>query len=217
MTHDLILYSYYRSSASFRARIGLQLKELEFETKPVHLLEDGGRQHAEDYKDMNPMSQLPTLVHKGQVLSQSLPILMYLDDTFEGPHLFPKDTFSKAKVLQICEIINSGIQPLQNLSVLQVLERDYQFDSEMKKSWIQYWVKRGFTALERTLEQTSGAFCFGDEVTAADICLVPQVFSGQRFGVEPTEYSNISRINQACLSLSAFQKASPENQPDFPG
>jgi maleylacetoacetate isomerase len=216
MSNDLTLYSYYRSSASYRARIALNLKGVDYKIEPVHLLEKGGHQNSERYQAMNPMRQVPTLVHGDRVIGQSIAIAVYVDQVFDGTDLFPSEAFERAQCLQICETINSGIQPLQNLSVLQYLESDFGFDADQKATWIKHWVLRGYTALEKVLSKTSADFCFGNAVTAADAFLVPQVFSGRRFGAHPEDFPLIKKIYDNCVQLAAFQKAAPENQPDTP-
>lgn len=210
------LYSYYRSSASFRVRIALHLKQLSFEYRPIHLLEDGGQQHKEEYRKLNPMGEVPCLIVDGVALGQSMAILQYLDATHPQPPFFPKDPMARARVIQACEIINSGIQPLQNLKVTQELEKMFGIDHDGQKKWIFTWVTRGFTGLERLISTTSGQFAFGDEVSAADIYIVPQVFAARRFQVDLSAYPNILRSNENCMKLEAFQKAFPDQQPDFP-
>ncbi|MEO0336731.1 MAG: maleylacetoacetate isomerase, partial [Pseudomonadota bacterium] len=216
MSSELILYSYYRSSASYRARIALNLKGVPYRIKPVHLLNDGGEQRKPDYRSLNPMEQVPALVHGDQVLGQSMAIISYVDDNFDGRQLFPKTALERANCLQICETVNSGIQPLQNLSVLQYLESEFGFTAEQKTIWIRKWVLKGYAALEKTLEKTSGEFCLGNSLTAADAFLVPQVFSGRRFGADSTDFPYIQRIYNTCIEHEAFVKAAPENQPDAP-
>ena len=216
MSEETILYSYYRSSASYRARIGLNLKDVGYTIRPIHLLNDGGEQHKEDYQNLNPMRQVPCLIHGGNTIAQSMAILMYADDVFAGPRLFPEDPALKAKAVQLCEIINSGIQPLQNLNVLQELKSNYGFDADKSKAWIGHWVNRGFKALENLLDQKTSKFAIGDEPSIVDAFIVPQVFSGNRFGVRPEGYPNLNRIYETCMELDAFQKAAPENQPDAP-
>ena len=140
---DLVLYNYFRSSASYRVRIALHHKRLPFEYKAVHLLNNGGEQNTAEYKNLNPAGEVPTLVHNGKALSQSMAILQYLDEVFPQHPLFPKDPFQKAKVIQFCEGINCT-QPYQNLRTTQVLEKDFQFSSEQKDKWMNYWLGRNF-------------------------------------------------------------------------
>ena len=213
---DFILYSYFRSSASYRVRIGLALKGIEYEYRPVHLLESGGQQKSDEYRAMNPSAQVPTLVHRGRALGQSLAILQYLDDVVPEPALFPRDPFLRAQVVQACEIVNSGIQPLGNLSVLQELERRHGWGPEAKVEWTAHWVEVGFRSLEGFLTKTASAFCFGNEPGAADAFLVPQVAIALRHHVALDAYPLIGKIYQNCLSLDAVQRAHPDAQPDSP-
>jgi maleylacetoacetate isomerase len=212
---DLVLYNYFRSSASYRVRIGLYLKQIPFEYKAVHLLNNGGEQNAPGYKAMNPAGEVPTLVHKTHTLSQSMAILQYLDETFPQHLLFPRDSYLKAKVIQFCEGINCT-QPYQNLRTLQFLEREFKFTEAQKNTWLQEWLGRNFEASERILEQSAGKFCFGDHVTAAEAFLIPQLFTAKRFNVDTSKYTMITRVQQTCEALEAFQKAHPLNQPDTP-
>lgn len=213
---EFILYNYFRSSASQRIRIALNLKNLEYEYRAVHLIDNGGEQNSESYSDLNPSKQVPTLIHKGRALGQSMAIINYLESIVPEPPLFPADFYQKAHVIQVCEIINSGIQPLQNLSVLQELERRYKLSQEDKNHWAAHWIRKGYRALENVLTKTSGNYCFGHAVTAADLFLVPQITTGYRFGVEIEEFTTIARIVKNCNQLEAFQKAAPDVQPDTP-
>lgn len=212
----MVLYNYYRSSTSYRARIALYHKQLTFEYKPVHLINLGGEQNSGDYKKLNPMSEVPTLVHGKNILAQSMVIIQYLDEVFPNNPLFPDDPFQRAQVRQLCENINCGIHPIQNLKVMQKLEGDFSATEAQKKAWIQFWIKKGFQAQEGILKKTAGTFCFGDSITAADLFLIPQVFSAQRFEVPLDEFSRIIDIVRNCLELEAFKKAHPQNQPDTP-
>lgn len=153
-----------------------------------------------------------------KVLTQSLPILLYLEDIQPNPALLPKDPFQKAVVLAFCEMINSGIQPLQNLSVLNELSRRFQAD---KKEWTRHWIKKGLSACESFLKSNSigGAgsnYCFLNKLSLADLFLIPQIYNARRFGLEMEKFPLLEKINQNCLKLEAFQKALPEKQPDAP-
>jgi maleylacetoacetate isomerase/maleylpyruvate isomerase len=212
---DLVLYNYFRSSASYRARIGLHHKQLAFEYKPVHLLNNGGEQNAPTYKSMNPAGEVPTLVHGDAVLSQSMAILQYLDEVFPQHPLFPKDPFTKAKVIQFCEGINCT-QPYQNLRTLQFLERELQISETQKNKWLQEWLGRNLESSEKILQKTAGQYCFGDQVTAADAFLIPQLFAAHRFKIEATPFPTILKVQENCTKLPAFQKAHPFRQPDTP-
>lgn len=213
---DVVLYNYFRSSPSYRVRIALHFKEIPFIYKPVHLLEDGGQHRKIEYTQLNPQKEVPTLVHKGQALSQSLPIMEYLDEVFSGPRIIPQEPYLKAKVRQFCENINSFMHPLCNLKVLQYLEKKHNYFIEDKEAWIQNWSYQGFETLEKMLKNSAGHYCFGDQVTMADFCLIPQIFSAQRFKVETFRYPILTRINEQALKLEAFQKAHPLKQIDTP-
>lgn len=212
---DLALYSYFRSSASYRARIALHWKGLSFKYLPVHLLKQGGEQNTDQYRTLNPAAEVPTLVHGKHVISQSMAILQYLDEVFPAKALFPRDPYLKAKVIQFCEGINC-IQPYQNLRTLQVLEKDFGFLPAQKDRWTQFWIARNMESSEKILQSTAGTHCFGGEITAAEVFLVPQIFAAQRFGVDINQYPTIARVYNNCKDLEAFKAAHPLNQIDTP-
>ncbi|XP_071164531.1 maleylacetoacetate isomerase-like [Mytilus edulis] len=205
-----VLYSYFRSSCSWRVRIALLMKKIDFEYSAVHLVKDGGQQRSEEYSTLNPMQQVPTLVINGQPIAQSVAVLEYLEEAYPDPPLLPKDSLQRAKVREITETICSGIQPLQNLVVLQ------KIGDEKKNEWGQFWINKGFVALEQLLNKTAGKYCLGDEVTMADLCLVPQVGNAIRFNVDMSKFPLISKINEELSKLEAFKKAHPFAQPDCP-
>uniref|UniRef100_A0ABI7ZQU0 maleylacetoacetate isomerase n=1 Tax=Felis catus TaxID=9685 RepID=A0ABI7ZQU0_FELCA len=178
-----ILYSYFRSSCSWRVRIALALKSIDYETIPINLIKDGGQQ---------------------------LAIIEYLEETRPTPRLLPQDPKKRAHVRMISDLIAGGIQPLQNLSVLK------QVGQENQLTWAQKAITSGFNALEQILQSTAGRYCVGDEVSMADLCLVPQVANAERFKVDLTPYPTISRINKTLLALEAFQVSHPCRQPDTP-
>lgn len=211
---DWLLYGYWRSSCSYRVRIALNLKGIEYQQKAVHLVADGGQQHKSEYKAVNPMAQVPSLIHDGQVIAQSMAMILYLEDTQPEPPLFPKDPLQKARTVQICEMINTGIQPIQNLSVLQSLTSRFGADQEAKVEWGRYWIERGFDALEAVVRQSAGQYCVGDQVGAADAFLIPQIYNASRFEVDMSRYPTLAAINDRCLRLDAFKKAIPEVQED---
>lgn len=214
---DLSLYNYFRSSTSYRVRIALEIKGLTYHYKPVHLLQDGGEQNTPEYRSLNPVGGVPTLQHGDRVISQSFSIIEYLDEVFPATTaLMPTDLYLRAKVRQFCEIINADIHPLQNLKVMQYLEKQAHFTAEQKNTWLNKWIVNGLTAAEKTLENFSGLYCFGDTVTAADAFLIPQLFSCKRFNIDITHFQLLSHINENCLKLQAFQKAHPYRQPDTP-
>lgn len=210
------LYSYFRSSASYRVRIALHLKNIEFEYVPIHLLNRGGEHLAEAYKQLNPMAQVPTFVHNGKAIAQSMAILQYIDQIWPQPSLFPEDPFKKALVLQISEAVNSGIHPVQNLSVLNYLTQELNLSDDQKKGWAKHWIQTGFEKLERLVATTAGNFALGSLLTAADLFIVPQVYNARRFGVDMESFPHLSRLESNCLNLEAFERAHPDNQPDTP-
>jgi maleylacetoacetate isomerase len=208
------LYDYFRSSAAFRVRIALNLKGLAPERSFVHLRK--GDQHADEYLALNPQGLVPSLVtDAGEVLTQSLAILEWLDETYPHPPLLPADAGGRARVRAIALAIACDIHPIDNLRVLQYLERELGVDEAKRNDWYRHWIERGFEAIERLLAGRSpGRFCFGDSPTLADVCLVPQVANSQRLKMPLDRYPRIQAINEACLAVPAFDAARPENQPD---
>ncbi|XP_019374291.1 PREDICTED: maleylacetoacetate isomerase isoform X2 [Gavialis gangeticus] len=204
-----VLYSYFRSSCSWRVRIALALKGITYDQVPVNLLKDGGQQLTAEFQVVNPMQQVPALKIDGITLSQSLAIIEYLEETRPNPRLLPQDQKKRAQVRMISDHIVSGIQPLQNLAILQRV-------GEKKLEWAQHYITNGFQALERILKHTAGRYCVGDEVSMADLCLVPQVYNAERYKVDLAPYPTITRINKALLELEAFQVSHPTKQPDTP-
>lgn len=213
---DFILYNYFRSSTSYRVRIALNLKKISYEYKAIHLLNNGGEQNKEEYRAINPIGGVPALSHKGSIISQSVAIIEYLDEIVPQPNLYPKDPYQKALVRQICENINCDIHPVNNLKVLQYLEKNFGADEDNRTKWIQHWVDQGFSATEKILRKTAGEFAFGDTITAADLFIIPQVFSAQRFQVNIEKYPIINLLNKKCLELEAFKLAHPLRQIDTP-
>ncbi|MCB9665694.1 MAG: maleylacetoacetate isomerase [Alphaproteobacteria bacterium] len=210
----LTLYGYWRSSASWRVRIGLHLKGLDFAYAPVHLVADGGQHRGEAHRARNPMAQVPVLaVEEGghvRYLSQSLAILGWLDDQLPSPRLWPVDPWQRATVTQLAEVVNAGIQPLQNLGVL----RRVQELGGDRAGWARDVIGDGLDALEAMAAATAGRFVVGDQVTAADLCLVPQLYNARRFGLDLAGFPTLTRVEAACAELPAFQAAHPDRQPD---
>ncbi|HWP94551.1 MAG TPA: maleylacetoacetate isomerase [Gammaproteobacteria bacterium] len=212
----MILYTYFRSSASYRVRIALNLKGIAAEYRFVHLVRDGGEQHKPEYRRLNPQGRVPALVVDGRTLTQSLAIIEYLEETHPEPALLPGDPLGRARVRALAHTVASDIQPLGNLAVLQYLERELGIDQARREAWARHWIAQGFTALETLLagDERTGRFCHGDAPTLADVCLVPQMFNARRMGLDLTPYPTLVRIDAECRKLEAFARAAPENQPD---
>lgn len=208
------LYSYWRSSAAYRVRIALHLKQLSFETIPVHLLKDGGQQHSAEYQQLNPNQLVPTYVDGDLSLNQSLAIIEYLDEIYPEPALLPEDPVAKAQVRSLALDIACDIHPLNNLRILQYLTGPLALNEDQKTEWIHHWLHTGFNALEQRLQTTAGEFCYGDNITLADLCLVPQMYNALRFKLDTLEYPTISRIYHHCQQLAGFALAAPEQQSD---
>lgn len=204
------LHGYFRSSASYRVRIGLNLKGLQYEYHAVNLLKSEQREG--QYRKLNPQGLVPALVDGDQVLTQSLAILEWLDETHPEPALLPSDPLQRARVRALAYSVASDIQPLQNLRVLRYLQGEYGLSDEQKNGWIRHWIHEGFSALEQQLEP--GPFAAGEQPGLFECCLMPQIYSADRFGMDISDYPAIHRIMQACNEIPAFIDARPENQPD---
>lgn len=164
---DITLYNYFRSSTSYRVRIVLHYKQIEFSYKPVHLLKN--EQRSKDYLQVNPLGGVPTLFHNGHYISESMAICEYLEEVFQEHPLLPKDSFMRAKIRQFCEIINSFMHPMGNLKTLKQLETQHSYSQEEKDAWVQYWIHQGLEALEEVIKDYAGDYCFGDQVTLAEL------------------------------------------------
>jgi len=211
----LLLYGYWRSSSSYRVRIALNLKQLPYEQRPVHLLRDGGEQHRPDYRAVNPLGLVPALVHGSLTVVQSVAICEYLEERFPQPALLPDDPAARARVRALVQSIASEIQPLNNLAVLHYLQDDLGQGEAAVQAWYDRWIKRGFTALETWLgDAASGRFCHGDAPTLADCYLVPQVYNAERYGCDLAAYPRLQQVVARCRALEAFARAAPESQPD---
>ncbi len=213
---SLELHTYWRSSASYRVRIALNLKSLPYETHAVNLVKDGGEQWSAKYREVNPQNRVPTLVHNGQRFAQSLAIIEYLDEVFPGARLIPKDPVDRARVRMLSQIIACDIQPLQNIGTTRYLKEKLRLSDAAVTEWMQEWITRGLDAFNAHLEHDhlSGRFCHGDSPTMADCCLVPQLYAADRFGIRATKYPRLALIAENCSHLPAFQHAHPSRQTD---
>ncbi len=207
------LYTYNRSSAAYRVRIALNLKGIDWQSEAVNLLK--AEEQGEAYRAVNAQGVVPTLDDGGFVLGQSMAILEYLEEKYPTPALLPSDLQARATVRSMANTIACDVHPLNNLKVLKYLVGKLSVNDDNKLVWYAHWVKEGFAALEALLQKNTNArFCFGDNVTFADILLVPQVYNANRFKVDLAPYPLIRNINESCLQLDAFQSATPENQSD---
>ena len=210
------LYTFFRSSASYRVRIALNMKGLSYEQSPIHLRRGGGEQLTAAYKAINPQALVPALEDNDKILTQSLAIIEYLDETHPHPPLLPKDSANKALVRSMAMVIACEVHPIQNLRVLNYVKKEYNQTDEQVNRWAQHWIDLGLAALEQMIAAQSerGKFCFSDVPTLADICLIPQLGNARRYGCDVSRYPSILSIEKACMAIPAFANAAPEKQPD---
>jgi maleylacetoacetate isomerase len=211
---SIVLYSYFRSSAAYRVRIALNLKNIDYRIRPIHLLKNGGEQFAPDYLALNPQGRVPVLVVHDQIMTQSAAIIEYLEEVYLEPPLLPSSALGRAYVRSLAQLIACDIHPLNNLRVLNYLKENQRLED--KSGWYRHWVREGFGALEKLLMNggKKGRFCFGDTPGMADAFLVPQVYNGLRFDCGIDDFPLISDIYWNCMQERAFIEAAPENQPD---
>lgn len=208
------LYSYFRSSAAYRVRIALNLKGVDYDLEAVHLLKNGGEQHSAAYRQLNASELVPTLQDQQLVLGQSLSILEYLEERYPAPALLPTDLALRAKIRSFAQSIACDLHPLNNLRVLQYLEHELGVNPEQKDQWYQHWTRKGLAVLEAQLADSNGQFCFAEQASFADCCLIPQVYNARRFHVDLTAFPKIQSVYQHCMTLPAFYQAAPEQQID---
>lgn len=210
------LYTFFRSSASYRVRIALNLKGLAYEQVPIHLRRGGGEQFSAGYKAINPQALVPALEDNGRILTQSLAIIEYLDERYPKPPLLPADPADRALVRSMALIIACEVHPIQNLRVLNHLKNNHKQSNDDLNRWAQHWINLGLSALEPMIASfpNRGKFCFGDTPTLADICLVPQLANARRFGCDLSVYPTLLQIEARCAAVAAFADAAPEKQPD---
>ena len=206
------LYDYFRSTAAYRLRIALLYKGLDYQSIPIHLVNNGGEQHGKEYRAINPQELIPSLTDGSHTLTQSLAILEYLEEKYPSPPLLPEDIVQRAHARSIAQMVVCDIHPLNNLRVLQYLTKTLEHSEEEKLSWYRHWVALGFSAIEARLQDMSRnkPVCVGDSISLADICLIPQVYNAHRFGCPMDAYPLINAINEHCLGLDAFYKSAPE-------
>lgn len=207
-------YGYFRSSSAYRCRIAFNLKGIQPETVLVNLRD--GQQKGEDFRKLNPQGLIPALEVEGNVLTQSLAIVEWLDETNPTPPLLPDGAIERAHVRAFAQIIACEVHPLQNLRVLNFIKQNYGQDQNGADEWCRHWIGEGLAACEAiaAAQKHSGAFTFGSEPGLADICLVPQLFSADRFGLDTGPYGRLNEIRAACEAMPAFADAHPSKQPD---
>ena len=207
------LYSFFRSSAAFRVRIALNLKGVDYETVPVHLTNNEHR--AAEFLAMNPQATVPTLDDDGTILWQSLAIIEYLDTRYPRPRLIPQEPVARARVQALAQLIACEIHPLNNLRVRRYLQAELKLDNAAVDKWYRHWIAEAFAPLEALVSRYgSGRHCFGDSVTIADVCLVPQMYNARLFNVDLAAYPTLVRIVDGLRAEPAFARAAPELQPD---
>lgn len=213
---QLGLYTYCRSSATYRVRIALNYKGLAYEPHFVHLLAEGGQQRKPDYLGINPQGLVPALRDGQRVLTQSLAIIEYLEETHPQPRLLPEDPWARAQVRALALTVACDIHPLNNLRVLRYLQQNLDVGEQAKQAWYSHWIGEGFLAVEAQLARhDSGPYCIGQSVTLADVVLVPQVFNAFRFDCPMEEFPRIRAVYDACMAVAAFRDASPQAQADY--
>ena len=209
----MTLYSYFRSSAAYRVRIALNLKGISYDQVPIHLQKDGGRNKASEYRAINPHMRVPALaLDGGEILTQSMAICEYLDETHPEPPLLPAAPIERAHARALAQLIACDIHPLNNIGTLRYLKDPLNHAQAEIDAWYHHWVSAGFQGLEALLKP--GPYGLGSQVTLADICLVPQVYNARRLKVPLDAFPNIVAVDAACNKLAAFDRARPEKQPD---
>jgi len=206
------LTTYFRSTAAYRVRIALNLKGIDHELMPLNLFE--GEQKSNEFLSTNPDGLIPVLDIDGDILTQSMAILEYLEEQYPEVSLLPTTPKDRAFVRAMAQTIVSDIHPLNNLRVLQYLVNQMGLSEQQKLEWYHHWIAAGFQGLEQRLASSAGKFCVGDSVSLADVCLIPQIYNAHRFDCPMHNYPTINRLNQQCLEIEAFAKSVPELQPD---
>ncbi len=217
---ELSLYTYYRSSAAYRVRIALHYKSIPYQSQYIHLLKEGGQEKTAAYQRINPQKLIPSLVDDGNIITQSLAIIEYLEEQYPEPPLLPGAPVERGLVRALAHSIACDIHPLNNLRVMNYLEQTLGIDKPQRDQWICHWISEGFAAIEKHLsqaEKTAGKkrqYCWGNEISLADVCLIPQVYNAKRFHCPLEVYPNINRVYKNCMELAVFHQAAPESQDD---
>jgi maleylacetoacetate isomerase len=205
------LYNYFRSSASFRVRIALNLKNIDYKNHEIHLVNHGGEQYSEAFEKINAQQLVPVFKNEDKIITQSCAMIEYLDEMHPEPPLLPKDPYQKALVRAFALSIIADMHPLNNLRVLEYLKNDFMISETQKTAWYHHWIKKGFSALEKQLSKNAHfLYCFGDTPTLADICLVPQMYNARRFACDISSFPTLVKMDEHCQKHPAFQKAWPK-------
>ncbi|AWB70715.1 maleylacetoacetate isomerase [Vibrio cholerae] len=211
---SLILYGYWRSSAAYRVRIALNIKQLAYESRAVHLNKDGGEQHHAEFHRLNPSELIPVLIDGELCLNQSLAIIEYLDETYPEPRLIPERGVERYQIKALALDIAADIHPINNLRILQYLSAEFSASDDEKNHWYRHWIDKGFLGLEEKLRQCAGIYSVGDTLSLVDVCLVPQVYNAERFDLDMNRYPTLKRVAETLRALPAFERAAPDRQPD---
>lgn len=208
------LYSFFNSSTSYRVRIALAIKGLEYKYLPLNIRI--GEQWQQSFNSLNPMMGVPVLEDEGFRLTQSMAILQYLDEKYPEPKLLPTEIEEKARILSFCNIIACDMHPVNNMKVLKYLTQELGVSEDQKNRWYQHWITMGFNGVEGQLEQSyTGTFCFGEHLSLADVCLIPQYANAYRMGCDLDEFVLCKKVYDYCTELEVFKEAAPKQQPDF--
>lgn len=217
MTGHFTLYTYWRSTAAWRVRIALNLKNADARLVPVHLVRGGGGQHSKSYSQLNPNRTVPTLVLPGgTAIVQSLAAIEYLEETIPEPPLLPADPAGRAKARMLAQMIACDIHPINNLRVGEYMKKKFGHSQDDVIAWMNHWMAQGFASFQE-LVPARNRFCCGDDVTIADLCLVPQLFNARRWGLDLSPFERLTEIEERCAAIPAFRDAEPNNQPDREG
>ncbi len=214
---EIKLYSYFRSSAAYRVRIALNLKNINYTTISISLTKHGGENWSPHYLNINPQGFVPALFSDGILITQSMAIIEYLDEKYPITPLLPKNITERALSRAMAHLICDDIHPLNNLRVLNYLKTNFSDKAKAVNNWYCHWISEGLNAIEKLLQKrtTQTSYCYGEQPTIADLCLIPQIYNAKRFNCDLSQYPIVLSINTLCNELVAFKHAAPENQVDF--
>ena len=209
------LYSFFASSASFRVRIALNLKALDYDTVPIQLRKDGGQNLTPEYVNINPQGLVPTLIDEGSNIPQSIAIIEYLEEKYPDIPVLPEKPEDRAIVRAMALAIACDVHPLNNSGVLRYLRQEMQQSEKAISRWYEHWIQRRFNGLEQMVDNYGGTYCYGDTITLADICLIPQIYNAKKFNCDINDYTKLLKIYDTLILHPAFEAARPESQADY--